>query len=293
MPIAGIDSCRTNGERVVYRAHRDSRAHESWAGARPQVRVSCAALHRKRGRAAQSRSRLVGSGCPRSADPRQLVADGNRRHHDRQLRQYGHSPGLHGPTAAGHRSIHRQDRRARTRRSRQRAERRRRASAARPGWPSMFRGYLGHGPERYAKCFAGGWYLTGDLAKRDADGYFWFVGRAGRRDQVGRSSDRSVRSRKRVDGTSGGGRGGRDRQARSGRRAKCQSLRVAAVPGTKPPRRCVLRTARPRPHATRRRRGAEGDRSSSPCFPNSQRQDHAAAAQGPRAGLAGRGYLHA
>jgi len=47
----------------------------------------------------------------------------------------------------------------------------------RPGWPSMFRGYLGE-PERYAKCFADGWYLTGDLAMRDADGYFWFVGRA-------------------------------------------------------------------------------------------------------------------
>ncbi|MDE3081289.1 MAG: AMP-binding protein, partial [Paracoccaceae bacterium] len=28
------------------------------------------------------------------------------------------------------------------------------------------------------KCFAGGWYLTGDLAMRDGDGYFWFVGRA-------------------------------------------------------------------------------------------------------------------
>jgi acetyl-CoA synthetase len=49
--------------------------------------------------------------------------------------------------------------------------------ALRPGWPSMFRGYLGE-EERYRKCFAGGWYLTGDLARRDADGYFWFVGRA-------------------------------------------------------------------------------------------------------------------
>ena len=46
----------------------------------------------------------------------------------------------------------------------------------RPGWPSMFRGYLNE-EERYRRCFAGGWYLTGDLAKRDADGYFWFVGR--------------------------------------------------------------------------------------------------------------------
>jgi acetyl-CoA synthetase len=49
--------------------------------------------------------------------------------------------------------------------------------ALRPGWPSMFRAYLGE-PARYAKCFAGGWYLTGDLARRDEDGYFWFVGRA-------------------------------------------------------------------------------------------------------------------
>jgi acetyl-CoA synthetase len=40
----------------------------------------------------------------------------------------------------------------------------------------MFRGYL-HEEARYKKCFAGAWYLTGDLAKRDGDGYFWFVGR--------------------------------------------------------------------------------------------------------------------
>jgi acetyl-CoA synthetase len=46
----------------------------------------------------------------------------------------------------------------------------------RPGWPSMFRGYLGE-QERYERCFAGGWYLTGDLVRRDEDGYFWFVGR--------------------------------------------------------------------------------------------------------------------
>jgi acetyl-CoA synthetase len=49
--------------------------------------------------------------------------------------------------------------------------------ALRPGWPSMFRGYLGD-EERYRKCFLGGWYLTGDLARKDEDGYFWFVGRA-------------------------------------------------------------------------------------------------------------------
>lgn len=49
--------------------------------------------------------------------------------------------------------------------------------ALRTPWPSMMRGYL-HEEERYRKCFADGWYLTGDLARRDADGYYWFVGRA-------------------------------------------------------------------------------------------------------------------
>ncbi|HET7007617.1 MAG TPA: acetate--CoA ligase, partial [Candidatus Binatia bacterium] len=49
--------------------------------------------------------------------------------------------------------------------------------ALKPGWPSMFRAYL-HEEERYRKCFAGGWYLTGDLAKQDGDGYFWFIGRS-------------------------------------------------------------------------------------------------------------------
>ncbi len=49
--------------------------------------------------------------------------------------------------------------------------------ALRPGWPSMMRGYLNE-EERYRKCFRGGWYLTGDLAMRDEEGYYWFVGRS-------------------------------------------------------------------------------------------------------------------
>jgi acetyl-CoA synthetase len=49
--------------------------------------------------------------------------------------------------------------------------------ALRPGWPSMMRTYL-HEEARYARCFVDGWYLSGDLAMRDAEGYYWFVGRA-------------------------------------------------------------------------------------------------------------------
>jgi acetyl-CoA synthetase len=49
--------------------------------------------------------------------------------------------------------------------------------ALKPGWPSMFRGYL-NDEERTRKRFISGWYITGDLAERDEDGYFWFIGRA-------------------------------------------------------------------------------------------------------------------
>jgi len=48
--------------------------------------------------------------------------------------------------------------------------------ALRPGFPSLFRGYVNE-PERYEACFNSGYYLTGDLAKKDKDGYYWFVGR--------------------------------------------------------------------------------------------------------------------
>lgn len=45
------------------------------------------------------------------------------------------------------------------------------------GWPSMFRSYLNQ-PVKYHRCFKNDWYLTGDLAMRDEQGYYWFVGRA-------------------------------------------------------------------------------------------------------------------
>ncbi|QQR45430.1 AMP-binding protein [Myxococcus xanthus] len=41
----------------------------------------------------------------------------------------------------------------------------------------LFQGYLGDDAAN-AACRRGDWYVTGDRAVRDADGYFWFVGRA-------------------------------------------------------------------------------------------------------------------
>ncbi|MBK8993925.1 MAG: AMP-binding protein [Gammaproteobacteria bacterium] len=43
--------------------------------------------------------------------------------------------------------------------------------------PGLFLGYKGD-PKKTASSFRGDWYLTGDRATVDADGYFWFVGRA-------------------------------------------------------------------------------------------------------------------
>jgi len=45
-----------------------------------------------------------------------------------------------------------------------------------PGWPSMMRGYW-QNEDAYKNKFRNGWYLTGDRARLDSDGYFWFVGR--------------------------------------------------------------------------------------------------------------------
>ncbi len=49
--------------------------------------------------------------------------------------------------------------------------------AIKKGWPSMMR-TLWHDEERYKKLFKGDWYITGDRAKKDSDGYYWYIGRA-------------------------------------------------------------------------------------------------------------------
>ncbi len=49
--------------------------------------------------------------------------------------------------------------------------------ALKAGWPSMFRTYWNK-EELYESRFKGDWYITGDRATMDEEGYFWFVGRA-------------------------------------------------------------------------------------------------------------------
>ena len=48
--------------------------------------------------------------------------------------------------------------------------------AIRPGWPSMFRAYWKNEATYRAK-FRNGWYICGDRAAIDEEGYYWFVGR--------------------------------------------------------------------------------------------------------------------
>jgi acetyl-CoA synthetase len=49
--------------------------------------------------------------------------------------------------------------------------------AFRPGWPSMMR-TIWHNEEKYQSYFVNNWYISGDHAWKDEDGYYWFIGRA-------------------------------------------------------------------------------------------------------------------
>ncbi|WP_010094948.1 acetate--CoA ligase [Ornithinibacillus scapharcae] len=48
--------------------------------------------------------------------------------------------------------------------------------AVKAGWPSMMRA-IWNNPSKYESYFINGWYVSGDSAYRDEDGYFWFQGR--------------------------------------------------------------------------------------------------------------------
>jgi acetyl-CoA synthetase len=45
------------------------------------------------------------------------------------------------------------------------------------GWPSMFVTYLNN-ESAYKSKFRNDWYYTGDTARRDSEGYYWFMGRS-------------------------------------------------------------------------------------------------------------------
>ena len=49
--------------------------------------------------------------------------------------------------------------------------------AVRLGWPSMFHAYWRQ-DKLYNERFKRSWYITGDQASKDEDGYFWFQGRS-------------------------------------------------------------------------------------------------------------------
>ena len=110
-----------------------------------------------------------------------------------------------------------------------------------------------------AGCFAGGWYLTGDLARRDADGWFWFVGRG---DDVIKSAGHLIGPFE-VESAlmehpavaEAGVIGMPDPVA-----GEVVKAFVALKAGYEPTDELRLRARRLRPQAARRRRGAARDR---------------------------------
>lgn len=48
--------------------------------------------------------------------------------------------------------------------------------AFKPGWPAMMHAYWNN-EAKYQEKFRNGWFLSGDRARIDEDGYFWFIGR--------------------------------------------------------------------------------------------------------------------
>ena len=166
----------TAGHRLVHRADRDPHADAGGAELPHEHDLSRAAVRRQRRRAAEPRGGRLGReafGLPFHDNWWQTETGGimiaNHRRHARS-----------GPARWAARCP------ASRRRSCVRDDDGRRAvpDGASAGRRSPARGRAGPAAglaldvprlldddERYRKCFAGGWYLTGDLARRDADGY--------------------------------------------------------------------------------------------------------------------------
>ena len=110
--------------------------------------------------------------------------------------------------------------------------------ALRPGWPSMFRGYL-HDEERYARVLRR--RLVPHRRRRPPRRRRLAVVRRPRRrrDQVRRPPHRSVRGRERADGAPRRRRGRRDRRARPGGRRGRQGVRDPRDRATSRARTCA------------------------------------------------------
>ncbi len=162
--------------------------------------------------------------------------------------------------------------------------------ALRAGCASMMRGYL-HGEARYAKCFGDGWYLTGNLAMRDAEGYFWFVGRT---DAVIHGSGHLIGPfevgsalMEHPAVAEAGVIGKPDPTA-----GEIVKAFVALKPGFEAGEALQQRTARPRAQASLHRRCTQGDRLPPEPAQDTQRRYRAAPAEGAQARPAGRRSLH-
>ena len=174
--------------------------------------------------------RGLGRRRPRPAVPRQLVADRDRRDHDRQLRRHATSGPARwaGRCPASRPAIVRRDRRTAGASDDRREPDAEGELALRPGWPSMFRGYLDE-DERYRAVLRR--RLVPHRRPRPARRRRLLLVRRPRRrrHQVRRPPDRPVRGRERADGAPRRRRGRRDRQARPGRRRGRQGVRRAAA----------------------------------------------------------------
>ena len=152
--------------------------------------------------------------------------------------------------------------------------------AVRTPWPSMFQTYWQQ-EERYDSRFVNGWYITGDEAVRDSDGYYWFIGRSDDVINTAGHPRRPVRGRVRPHRAPRGRRGRRHRQAGPHRDGGRQGVRLAQgrlrAERRTAPRADGLRT----PEARRRRRTAR-DRDHPRPAQDPQRQNHAPPPQGPR-----------